>query len=82
MPNEKNGKAKRNIYGLPGINRNQNKIYPITDIACEIIKVSFFPYVWAILETMGITINVVTIAPTLPCNVGQGLAAEASPKNK
>ena len=49
---------------------------------CEIIKVSFFPKVCAILDTRGITIKVVTIAPTLPCNVGHGLAADASPINK
>jgi hypothetical protein len=82
IPNEKNGNANKNIQGLPGIKRNQNKIYPITDILCEIIKVSFFPYLCAILDTIGMTRKVVTIAPTLPCNVGHGLAAEASPKNR
>ena len=48
-------------------------------MACEIIKVFFFPSFSDMRVTIGITKKVVNNAPTDPCNVGQIPAALASP---
>ena len=82
IPKEKKGRAKMNIYGLPGINKNQNKIYPTIDRLCDKRNAFFLPIIFDIFATMGITIKVVTIAPKLPNKVGQSPAADASPPNK
>src|SRR5210317_1671965 len=82
IPKEKKGKAKMNIYGLPGINKNQSKMYPITETPCERIKALFLPIFFDIHATVGITRKVVTKAPTLPKRVGQIPADSALPANK
>ena len=51
-------------------------------MACEIKNVFFLPKCSDILVIVGITINVVMSAPTLPCKVGQTPASPALPANK
>ena len=82
IPKEKNGRAKMNMYGLPGMNKNHSIIYPTIEIACESIKAFFFPIILDIQATVGITAKVVTRAPRLPNSVGHTPAAAASPLNR
>ena len=82
IPKEWNGKANKNRYGFPGTIKNQSIMYPMMEMLCEMMKARFLPNCFDMRATIGMTKNVVTIAPTLPKSVGQTPTAEASSLNK
>ena len=81
IPNEKSGRAIIYSQGFPGINRNHNIIYPMTEIPCESKKVFFFPILFDIQVTVGITMKVVPNAPKQPNKETHNPVASASPLN-
>ena len=82
IPNEWNGRANKNMYGFPGIIKNQRSMYPMIEMAWLKMKARFFPRLLDIHATIGITKKVVIKAPTLPKSVGHTPTAEASSLNK
>ena len=63
------------------MNKNQNKTYPIIETNCVVINVLFLPILFDRYATTGITKNVVTSAPILPCRIGHTPASPSLPEN-